>query len=203
MLPDRVLGALRHKRHGARLRMHPPVVLLALLLVLDRTMLVLMIVNVFGHLSMLGDAADLRMRSELLLQRIAIAQGGLLARPQSAQLLGRSSLPQANVHFVRTAKDVLVVQAPAHTRDALHPFRVVNLARVSLVDVVDANRLVVAAGYELPAGGRIVDVRDGGDVIEVDLDGIAELARIECVETGRGFEINKKNKFIQYSITHW
>lgn len=175
MLPDRVLCALRHERHRARLRMHPPVVILALLLVLDRPMLVLMIVNVLGHLPMLRYTSDLRMRCKLLLERIAVAQGGFFARPQCAQFLRGTSLPQANVHFVGAAEDVLVVQAPADAGDALHPLRVVDFARVRFVNVVDANRFVVAAGDELPAGGRVVDVRDGGNVVEVDLDGVAKL----------------------------
>lgn len=57
-----------------------------------------------------------------------------------------------------------------------------DIPRVAFAGAKEAHRLVIAAGDELLAGGRVVDVHDGGHVVLKDVKGARELAHVENVD---------------------
>ena len=59
---------------------------------------------------------------------MATRNGGKTWHTYIAQLFGRVSFPQAEVHFVGAGDDVLVVQGILHRGHSLHPFCMVNFA---------------------------------------------------------------------------
>lgn len=108
-----MLRFLRHEWHGARRRMCTTIVLFANLFVPHDAMLLRGIEYTLRYMTMLGNTFDLRMGSEFLLERFLVLQFGTFTGSNCAQFLGCIWFPQPNVHFVRTAVNVFVVQWPA------------------------------------------------------------------------------------------
>lgn len=159
--------------------------LLDLLLLLDRTHLLLGIEHMPRHLPVAGNALDLGMCRVLLLQRLLVVEIDSLAWTYHAQLLGGLRLPHAHVHLVGAGENVSIIQGPGHTDHMLHAFRVINIPGVAVMGIVNADSLVVAGGDEFLARGRVVHIGDGGNMIEVHLKGSLQLAGVKCIEAGK------------------
>jgi hypothetical protein len=155
----------------SRFRVESSVCILPLLLLLGRFEQVLLLVDVSWNLSMSGDSLDLRVCAELLLESLVVLEGVFLARAKlkihrksaeaskiedhsthRSKFLRRIRLPDANVHFIGAAVDVLVVQAPSDTRHMLLSLCVVDLAGIRLLDLVDSDCFVVASRDEFATG---------------------------------------------------
>lgn len=79
MLPYNLFPRLRYERHRSRFRMDASVVLLLLFFIVNRSMFLHVIVNVFRHLSMIGNATNLWMGGIFLFQRFGIIECGSFA----------------------------------------------------------------------------------------------------------------------------
>lgn len=160
---------LADKRYLALLGVLAHIGLLDQLLVLDSAHLTLSIKNMSWHLAMAGDTFDLRMGCVFLLKRLLIVEISTFSWTYDTQLFRCIRLPHADVHFIRAREDVPVVQRPSNTDHMLHSLGVINITRMALMGMIDAHCLVVARRNELLARGRIVNVGDSRDVVEVNL----------------------------------
>eukprot|EP00964_Phaeocystis_antarctica_P104181 scaffold69321_cov73-Phaeocystis_antarctica.AAC.2 len=118
----------------------------------------------------------------LLDQRLLVL--ALASQPRVAlrgPRVGRRA-PQPHVGVIGAGEHVGVVCRPEHGEEALHALRVVDLHRLGLGRLPDAQRLVVGARDELLACGRVVDVEHRRDVPLVHADGVVELTHVEGVK---------------------
>mmetsp|Transcript_119991 Transcript_119991/g.340162 ORF Transcript_119991/g.340162 Transcript_119991/m.340162 type:complete len:486 (-) Transcript_119991:1-1458(-) len=128
------------------------------------------------------DALDLREQPELILQRLAVGRGLLLAVRQDPELLVALGLPDPDVRVLGAGQDEARVRREVAAEDALHPLPVVDVPRALLPHRPEPHRLVVARRDELLAGGAVRDVQDGHGVVPMPVPSHGEVPHVEGVE---------------------
>lgn len=68
------------------------------------------IVDVLRHLAMSVDTSDLRVMDKLVDKFGADLKSGTFARLDNTKFITRTGLPHTNVHFIRSGKDVAIIQ---------------------------------------------------------------------------------------------
>lgn len=204
-----MFSRLWDKWNNTGFRMHSSVVLFLFLLFMRHTVFLHVVVNVFWYLSMIGNSSNLWMRCEFLFERFRIVKcrsftwSNLINKNQQsvkrigkgdgntycAQFFRCSCLPQTNVHFVRPAENVFVIQTPSHTRYALHSFGVINFSWMFLVCLVNSNGLIVTARNEFFARRRVININYSRNVISVNFHRIFQASAVECVQTEIEWEL--------------
>lgn len=95
-------------------------------------------------------------RMDAVTERRGVISSGCLT--YDSQLFRSIRLPDADIHFIRSAEDVLIVRGPCDGCEPLHALRIINFPAASLLRPEDADRLVVGPGYKFFPGGGVVDI---------------------------------------------
>lgn len=128
IFPDDNFFLGRHERNRSRLRVETTIGLLSFFLLLLGSENVLLLEDVARDLTVLGDSLDLRVRAVLLLEGFVVSEGVFLSWVEleeenilateakdkhpatySSKLFRGVSLPNADVHLIRSAENVFVV----------------------------------------------------------------------------------------------